>query len=147
MKRLTHVRSAFAQRAGVDLVAEFGERRDEVAFALDRFLERRQQADVRIVRQRAGQRMAAARLGEALDQRLGARVEEQHAHVVLARQVADQAGHFVERRTRARVDRDREPALAILGEVAGEFGEHVRRQVVDAVIACVFERVQRDGLA
>jgi hypothetical protein len=130
--RTQHVR---AQIAGVDLMAEFGEARHEFAFAFDCFGERRQQADIGVVRGGAGQRMAAARFGEALNQRLRACAQEQYAHVVGARQVADHRGHFIERSAR-------EAFLAAVGEKVGQLRQKTRRQIVDAVIACVFKRVQ-----
>ena len=57
--------------------------------------------------------MTAARLGKALDQRLRAGVEKQHAQIERVRQVADDRGHFVERAARARVDRDGETCLPV----------------------------------
>ncbi len=123
-------------------MAEFGEARHEFAFAFDCFGERRQQADIGVVRGGTGQRMAAARFGEALNQRLRACAQEQYAHVVGARQVADHRGHFIERSARARVDGDREAFLAAVGEKVGQLRQKTRRQIVDAVIACVFKRVQ-----
>ena len=69
MKLLTHARRHVrAQVAGVDLMAEFGEACNEFTFMLDGFGERRQQADIGVMRGRTGQRMAAASFGKALDQ-------------------------------------------------------------------------------
>lgn len=91
--------------------------------------------------------MAAARLGEALNQRLGTGVEKQHAQVERLRKVFDDGGHFVERTARTCVDSNGQTRLPLTMEIRRELGQEARGQVVNAIVAGVFERVQGDGFA
>src|SRR5581483_1715504 len=96
------------------------------------------------------QRMAAAGLLEAIEQRLLARLEEDHGRVEAAvRQVVEGRLQLVEVGAAARVGNDRGPPHVAprVSEELAERADHPRRQVVDAEIARVLERRHGLGLA
>jgi hypothetical protein len=73
--------------------------------------------------------------------------EVEHAALDAAlAQALDVLGQGGERRA-ARVDAERHPFVAVGGEQLGDLQQQRRRQVVDAVVAAVFQDVQRDRLA
>jgi hypothetical protein len=95
-----------------------------------------------------GERMAAARLGEALDERVVLCLEDEQADVhALGLQAAERARQLRERRAAARIDRDRHALIARIAQERDGLEEQRRREVVDAVEARVLEDVQRDALA
>ena len=97
-----------------------------------------------------GQRVAPARVREALEQHLVAGVEEQELVgeplVRDARQHRRQLLQVV--LAVAHVDAHRKPRVMAVGTHRVDEGrQQGRRQVVDAVVVEVFQRAQRDGLA
>ncbi|MNT02571.1 hypothetical protein D3C72_1370750 [compost metagenome] len=142
-----------AHIAGVDPVRGLGQRAQQLALHFDRFHQRgvvegglaagAHYATVGADRQR----MAPARLGVALHQRVRAGREEQHLDLVLAGERTHGIGQLVERLAAADVGGNAQVRIALAGEVAGQFRDELRRQVVHAVVPRIFEDVQRDGLA
>src|SRR5262249_47435550 len=95
----------------------------------------------------ASERMAAAGLGKALDQRLVLRVEKQQANVDPDRlEPAHRRRQLREREPAARIDGDRDAPVARLREEVDGGGEEHCGQVVDAIEVRVLEDVQRDAL-
>ncbi|MPN22009.1 hypothetical protein SDC9_169392 [bioreactor metagenome] len=127
------------QAAGVDAVAETGDRRQQFALQADRFGQR---AFV------VGQRMAASRFGIALEQRFLVGVQEQEGdlHTILA-QSLEFAGQQFNAAAGAGIDGNRHLADLFFLQHADQHGQNDNRQVVDAVIARVFKQVEGDGLA
>ena len=95
-----------AELAGVDVVGERADFGEQLALRFDAFGQ-----GARVVRQR----MAAARFGEALDQRVGLGIEEQHAQIDrrARRSSRDPGRQLFERRAAAHVDADRDASIAV----------------------------------
>ncbi|MNC86085.1 hypothetical protein D3C83_17170 [compost metagenome] len=92
--------------------------------------------------------MAPARLGEALDQRVGLGFEEQDPHVVSAlAEIRDLPGQFGELRGGARVDAQRRAFPPARGQQIHRLPQQLQRQVVHVIVAAVLEHVERHALA
>ncbi|MNT24810.1 hypothetical protein D3C72_1603060 [compost metagenome] len=141
-----------AHIAGVDAVRGLGQRAQQRTLHLDRFHQRGVVEGGFTARARHAvgtdrERVAAARLGVALHQCVGAGGQEHHLDLVLSGQRAHGVGQLVERLAAADVSGDAQVRIALAVEIAGQFRDELSRQVVHAVVACVFEHVQCDGLA
>ena len=139
-KSLIQERSAADGRlARVEREAERPHVGQQLALVVDRLGQR-----ARVARER----MAPARLGKALDERLGLRVEVEKAHVpVEGAQTRDRVREPGEPRRDLGVERDRDAVAAGLREIARRRLDERQRQVVDRVIAGILERAERDVLA
>ena len=138
--RIQLLQHARLQVAGVDAVAELGDAREQRALALDR---------LGSVRPRAGQRMAAARLGEAAQQRSrrsprGRARGTRRRALAQARRCARAARRGAALRASTLTATRSWPRV---GEEVDHLQQQRRRQVVDAVVAAVLQHVQRDALA
>ncbi len=134
-----------AQLAGVEDRGAHADAGEQLAFELDGL----DQRAVRVGAQVAlGQRVRAARLGEAAHQRVGAGVEEHRAHLdAFVLQALEQRHQARQRAGGAHVHGHRDAAHRAFAFQAQELGQQLGRQVVDAEEAGVLQRVQRDGLA
>ena len=92
--------------------------------------------------------MASACFGEAPYQRVVLCVEEQDAqiHARLPERVQG-AWQELKRFSAARIDTDGDFFVAGFAQEIGCFGEQQDRQVVDAIVAAVFERLDGDAFA
>ncbi|MNL13711.1 hypothetical protein D3C87_1346280 [compost metagenome] len=143
--------------AGVDAVRRFGQRAQQFALHLDGF-DQRGVVRCRIGIGAAGQggclghapgeRVTAACLGVSLHQRVGVGGQEQHLHLVAG---GGELAHGVrqprQRLATANVGGHAEVGVALLGQVAGQLGQELCREVVDAVVACIFQDIEGDRLA
>jgi hypothetical protein len=92
--------------------------------------------------------VTATRLGKAPHQRVGGGVQEQRAHRNTAlREFGQLRGHLGQRGRTAHVHRDSHARRGRLFFECDEGQQQLGRQVVDAVVAGVFEGAQRHRLA
>ena len=127
------------QVAGVDVVAERGQHFQRLAFARDGFFQRH------VV---AGQRMAPAGFGKALDQHIVARIEEDEAQRdALRLQLAQLRRQRRDARPAAHVHRHGDQFVLLRPQVADQVRQQRRRQVVHAVIAGIFQHIECNGFA
>ena len=131
-----------AVAAGVeDDVGEIHQGVQQMAFVFNRFRQRARAfgADV--------QRVRAACFAVAAHEDVGVGGEKQDLDVGVLAQCADFVGQGGEVGGIARIHRHRHRLRLLAGEIAHEAVEQGARQVVDAVVAEVFEGIQRDGFA
>ncbi|GBE48481.1 hypothetical protein BMS3Bbin12_01659 [bacterium BMS3Bbin12] len=128
---------------GVDLqVRALGDRREQTALQRDRLGERDPVT---------GERVFAPRLAEALEERFVAGVDEEDLTVrsAVLELFHDLREVFQGLRLVAGVDPHRglfDVQAALRAELLGERPQHADRQVVDAIVVQVLERVQHDAL-
>ena len=127
------------EAAGIDAMTKGRDRFEQLALAADRFGQR-------LIL--AAQGVAAPRFGVTLEQGLivGMKEEEGLAHAVFL-ELAQLLRQEVDALAGTGVDRDCYLVDPLFGEHPHQYGEHDHRQVVYAVVACIFEQVQGDGLA
>src|SRR4051794_26915301 len=122
----------------------------DVGALLERGQQRALLGDGAVERPALGQRVAPARLFEAIDERVRRGLQEQQpvGHA-LPGQLLEHAGHALERLSSAHVGHHRRPLhlAAVMAEQLSQRGDHLRRQVVDAEVAGVLEASHRLGLA
>ena len=88
--------------------------------------------------------MTAPGFGVPLDEGVGARVQEQHLGIVTQfGQALDGAAQIGDRATDAGVDRDRDPVMSFGFERDRDIQQVADRQVVDAEVACILQRLDR----
>src|SRR5262249_42853727 len=94
------------------------------------------------------ERVAPARFGEAAYQRVVLGIEEKQAQIhSLGLQRGDVSGDPLERVPGAGVDAHRDPLVAGAAQQLRRLLEQLAREVVDAVVAAVLERIEGDALA
>ena len=92
--------------------------------------------------------MAATRLGKALDQGFGLRVQVEEAHAPAGRaHPRERVGQVGQAGRGLDVERDGDAIATRRVQVARGFGDERQREIVDRVIARVLERRQRDALS
>lgn len=133
-----------ADGAGVDDMRLFAQVREQFTLEFDGFQQRVRLA-IPVV---AGQRMAAAGFREAAHQRVRRGIQEQrmHGHAFRA-QPAQLLRHQGQCRGAAHVHGNGHPVAVVLVLQRHEGREQLRGQIVHAVVARVFQRMQRHGLA
>src|SRR5687768_3061869 len=92
--------------------------------------------------------MAPPRFREALDERVGIRLEEQHPQVdAAASELVELARQLGNGLAAALLDGHRDPRVTGIGEVVDELRQQFDRKTIDIVVAAVLEHVQSDALA
>jgi hypothetical protein len=125
--------------AGVHALREVRQSGEQPALALDALGQR--EAAV-------GKRVAPPRFGEALDQRVGLRLQEQHPHIVAARaEIAELPRQLGERLRAAQLHAQGHARVAGPRQEAHGLRQQPGRQVVHVVIAAVLEHVEGHALA
>ena len=129
----------------VEDVSHDGRLAENVALALDRLLQRR---FAPVFTQAGRERMAAPRFGESLHEFRGRSRQKEDAHVVpFGAQGFNAVADAFEGGVGTGVDGDRRHVRAARMQVAQDGDEKVRGQIVDAVVAAVFELSDGDRLA
>src|SRR5258706_5499134 len=126
------------QLARVDAAAERRDALEEAPLTLDRLGEG-------LALAREG--VSPAGLGKAPEERRLARLEVEHAAVDAARAQLLDVLRQRRQRCAARIDADGGLVMSGFGEEIHRFHQEIGRQVVDAVVAAVFQDFQRDALA
>ena len=92
--------------------------------------------------------MQAARFGEAFDQRIGLRIEEQQMHIQSSLlQQCDVLRQLLHAAAAAHIDADRDARVARLLEIVDQRGQQFGGQVVHAIETGIFQRLQCDAFA